>query len=316
MERVFCVPFLYIGVPSDIMLSDDTVKVFTTMMEQYHNVDASAQESRHRESSVEGYVREHTISLENGSVVQFMGVQHHPETLRKFGEEIEGFIREADVLITELGMPEKEEDMSAMEEFYRKIFEIAKKYNVEMRVPDPEKTMSDAAGDRVVDGMPVAIASIAFGYSFLKTVKMLNDERMKRQYPGWKEQYGKGRGMTRRNFLKVLGGGVLAAAGTMNAVGGALLENGKTVDREGTLRKFIHSSIDYRNACIAREILRAAKKTRDVRVIYGEKHYSGVREHIEHPEDIESAIALYEKTYGRISSPGTDVYNADTQPRR
>lgn len=257
------------------------------------------------------YMQAETIETD-GLVCEFLKVRHTKETAEKYVNELEDFVANSEVLISELAVLENNEKMSGIESFYRKITEMAEQAKILMVVPDPEKNISDALLDRFADIAPAG-AAVASGLYFANKLHNLSEERDIRTYRAELHKSGPktsdAKLISRREFLKMATAATVAVAGGMSGAAGLLNEMHHQPEKGGVLERVLLDSLDYRDACIAKEVLNRSKTGQKVSVIYGAGHYSGVKKFLENPKLLEERLQVYEKTYGKFTPAQTVEYD-------
>lgn len=226
----------------------------------------------------------------NDAACRFVGVFHRPDTFLDNQEHFEEIISKADVLISEL-YPQKNETVtnSDMVEFYTQIAALAKKQDVPMVVPDPEKDFSDAVVNRGVD-LAGAIAGIgSAGYLAVRSL----DAKPK---------------STRRDFLRGAAATTVGALAGTNALAAAYREAGGSL-KDSMLNDYYQSSLDYRDTCIAQAIQHFSNIYNNIVVIYGAAHFDAVRQYLQDPELLEKKSSSYAHTFGVWSPAKTEVFD-------
>ena len=257
------------------------------------------------------YMQMKTIET-NGFACEFLKVRHTKETAEKYKKEIEKFITNSEVLVSELAVLEDNEKMSDIEFFYRRITEMAEQAKVLMVVPDPEKDITHALLNRIIDIVPASAAATS-GLYIINKLKNLLEERDMRAYRAEclpsERQAVDPKLVSRREFLKMAAATTVAVAGGMSGAASVLNEIHFQPEKDGALEKMLTTSLDYRDACIAKEVLNRSKTSHKVSVIYGAGHYSGVRKYLENPKLLEERLQVYEKSYGILTPARTDEYD-------
>lgn len=249
------------------------------------------------------YMRKETIVAKDFAC-DFLRVQHTRETIEQYAKELEDFIAQSDVLVTEVAVPEEKEDASSIEYFYHQIYLMAERSRVLMTVPDPEKNVAQAAVNRFSDLVPAGLATTAVVY-LAKKLKEISEQK-------WAASINTGDGPARyprREFFKMGGAAAVAGMGGLTFFAGAMKELGIEPEKGGVLEQFLVNSIDYRDACIAKEIMQRGKESKKVSVIYGAKHYHGVKKYLEDPELLGRNLKKYEAIYGVWNPAQTEEFD-------
>lgn len=259
------------------------------------------------------YAKKEILKTSDGKEIEFLGVRHTPETLAQFRDEIEEYIKNSDVLLSELFVAGDEQSEDDIKVFYKAITQMAQKSKKEMVIADPEKEFSDAVVNRAVSIMPM-LASFGAGiYLGKKLMDLTHELEMRRMYKKYypEENFTKNdeQLISRRSFLKgALATGIMATGG-LSAIAGLLEEMKISKEKGELLENFLLDSLDYRNALISREIIELSKNDKKVSVIYGAAHLPGVTKFLEDPELLDRKIKVYQNTYGIFNKATTDVYD-------
>jgi hypothetical protein len=278
--------------------------------EQFDQTEESMKEERDPRP-LYAFAKLESIPLDDeGRVLQFLRVSHTPETLETFGEAIESHVRDADVLISELAVFEDKEDAPDIEVFYKRVTDLAKQYQKEMIVADPERDMSDAIVNRSLSIAPTLAALGTSAYVGKKLHDISGELSMRKLRKKHNLEGGKKEPlMSRRDFLKGMGAVAVAAAGGLHGMAGLLEEMGISKEKGELLETFLLDSLDYRNALIAKEVIKQSQTHNKVSIIYGAAHIHGIEKFLNDHELLDKKIALYEKTYGLVNDSEPQHYN-------
>ncbi|MDP1884427.1 MAG: twin-arginine translocation signal domain-containing protein [Candidatus Moranbacteria bacterium] len=267
-------------------------------------------ESGNKPDRLKSFLRKESICLNNDRSVDFLNVRHTKESLDEFGSEIRNYIENADVLVSELAVFEEKENQSDIKTFYKAITQIARENGKKMIVADPEKKISDAAVNRLMDIFPILASFGSATYITAKLNKMAHEMQMRR----FRNELGYGSSsdknlFSRRDFLKGIAATGILIAGGLHGISGAAREASIQTDKDGILENFLLVSLDYRDALVAKEILNLLEDHRKISVIYGAAHFQGIKKFLKDPELLKEKMEVYEKTYGLVNTDKADVYD-------
>ncbi|MEK7129296.1 MAG: twin-arginine translocation signal domain-containing protein, partial [Patescibacteria group bacterium] len=281
---------------------------------KYKKTAEKAPQKINQQESIDhrAYMQMEAIETDDFSC-EFLRVRHTKETAEKYADELERFVANSEVLISELAVLEDREGMKDIEFFYRRISEMAEQAKVLMVVPDPEKDITHALLNRIADIAP-ASAAVASGLYVANKLSNLSAERDIRACRAEhnkkvKSKTSDSKLVSRREFLKMAAATTVAVAGGMSGAAGLLNEMHQQPERGGALEKMLLTSLDYRDACIAKEVLNRSKTSHKVSVIYGAGHYAGVRKYLENPKLLEERLQVYEKSYGILTPAQVAEYD-------
>lgn len=265
------------------------------------------------ESSERGYLKTERFFI--GDVeCEFLKVHHTRETLNAHYDEIKESISDADVLISEMASLEDNHDAPEILHFYRGITKIAEELKKILVVPDPEKNIVDALINRFVDGS-VALSNfgtLTYATAKFKSATDINSLKnlvrsIREDKPSrFTEKKAKS---TRRDFLKFGAAAAVSVPLTLNTSANIGHELGNLPEEDSLLEDFLHTSIDYRDVCIAKEILAKSESFQKIKIIYGAAHFEGVKRYLDDPELLEERAAIYEQTFGRWSPNQVDEFD-------
>ena len=228
--------------------------------------------------------------------------------------------------------------------FYAALEDIAAKYGKPIATADPAAAMGDAfkkiiigktfedidddterARTALIVGGILLAALPSCGNNLKECLKNLmpktldaeknvKAEQKSEQLP--REQKPKGK-MSRRNFLRVLGGGIAAPA-LLSETASALFE--KNMEPPGYGRRgdnpldsFLYDSIDYRDVSVAEGLERLAKSMKGIGpivVIYGDVHRASIRHYAESPKERALKRAAY-LPYRTVAPPKLETFAYD-----
>lgn len=254
------------------------------------------------------YICKETIETSDFSC-NFLKVRHTRETIEQYRRELEEFIAHSSVLVTEIAEPREKENPSSIEYFYRQIYLMAERSHVLMTVPDPEKKIVQAAVNRFSDLVPGGLSITAVSYLTQKLKEVTEQKLIPSTYSNDEPTR-----YSRREFLKMGAASVVAGMGGLSFLAGFMKESGIEPEKGGILERFLMSSIDYRDACIASEITRRGRGSREVSVIYGAAHFRGVKKYLENPELLNSNLQKYESVYGIWNPAQTEEFDFRHEP--
>jgi hypothetical protein len=266
------------------------------------------------------YAKLKTIEMHNGSKVEFLGVSHTKNTLKEFENEIREFVKDSEILVSEMANFElNEKQFFEIEDFYKAITQIAKEEKKKMIVPDPEKKFSDALVNTAISIAPCLVSFGSGAYLERKLYRMMAELNMRRFRKKCNDEYNvqdviseKKKLMSRRDFLKTMAAAGIVAAGGMSTVAGVFEQMGVQKEKGKLLEKFLLDSLDYRDALVAREILKLSEENKKISVIYGAKHFPGIKELLGDRNLLAEKLSRYEKTYGIINDENPEVYDFNT----
>ena len=250
---------------------------------------------------------------------QFLRVSHTKETADEYAEELRNFIAQAEILITELVVLDDSEYAGEMECFYRKITELAAQEKKLMVIPDPEKNIAQVLVNRSLDLAPLATTALSVPYVAYKLKQILDAQSDRAVINGENSEEDErvkieAKMLTRRNFLKFTGAATIAAVASTSSAASLLLELKVDIEPDGVLEHMLVHSLNYRDACIAKEILERSMEYKNISVIYGADHYKGVKKFLQDPEQLAEKLKLYEMTYGIVVPPHTEAYDFREPP--
>ena len=257
------------------------------------------------------------FSFENGKTIYFLKVRHTKETIEQFSKQIDFLIKKANVVLAErVILTDKIRNEGDV--FYKEITEIAKKYNKKVIEVDPERDYGDAIAGIAATLAPILTAIVADGYLIKKIMDKVSERELAKLLkenksvdiqqstkPMTSESPKK---ISRRKFLKYSAVGGVATVSTLASLADFL--EVITGNKKGNfLEKFLLDAIDYRNAVIAREIISLSKKYNKLLVVYGARHWYGVKKFLEDRKSLAEKLQIYQKTFGIINPANKRVYD-------
>lgn len=228
--------------------------------------------------------------------------------------------------------------------FYAALEDIAAQYNKSIATADPAASMGDTfeklitgeSFQRIDDDTERARAALIIGGILLAAfpscgnnlkdcLKNLmpedsdseeNAKAEKKSAPLQREQKPKGK-MSRRNFLRVLGGGIAAPA-MLSETASALFKTNMVAPGYGRrtdnpLGAVLYDSIDYRDVSAAEGLDRLARSTSGkgtIVVIYGDVHRASIKHYAESPKERSIKKNAY-LPYRAVAPPKLEVFEYD-----
>ncbi len=269
-------------------------------------------EFQNRKEGLPEYVALENIPINENSNLSLLNVRHTRRTIEEFGPAIKVYIENAEILISELYVSEEdteESDLSEMQAFYSYVTKVADENKTHVIVADPEKNLSQAIANTAVSIAP-GLAALGSGAYLADRISAISYELETNRWKNKQSAASKeSLEMTRRNFFKAGAAATVVAVGGLNFTAGALEEMGISEDKGELLETFLLSSLDYRNALVAKQIIELGKQHKEVRAIYGAAHAPGLRKFLENPDLLEQKLKLYESTFGLFNESEPKEYN-------